>query len=329
MKLRGIDFGPVWAASGAMGFFGEGYWYHQWIPGLNFRGCTFVAKTTTLNPRPGNMPMREDGVTPQERKPKCIIVKPWEGVALNAVGLSGPGAKVLFEDGRWQARREPFFLSFMSLGQTFHERLAELRAFLKLLERHLPDFHAPIGLQLNFSCPNVEHHLTSELYEEVSVSLGTANKLRIPLVPKLNALVSLETTRRIAALPACDALCISNTIPWGQLPEKIDWKGLFGMDESPLASLGFGNGGLSGRPLLPIVADWIRRARVEGVHVPINAGGGILDPKDVDVLKEAGANSVFLGSMAFLRGWRVQRTIRRAHQIFPKPDLPVLVSSVA
>jgi len=58
--MRGIDFGPVWGASGVLGFFGEGYWYHRyWKPfGLNFSGVTFVAKTTTLKERSGNMPLK-------------------------------------------------------------------------------------------------------------------------------------------------------------------------------------------------------------------------------------------------------------------------------
>ncbi len=57
MKLRGVEFGKVFAASGMQGFFGEGYWYHRFLKpfGLNFEGITFVAKTTTLNPRAGKI----------------------------------------------------------------------------------------------------------------------------------------------------------------------------------------------------------------------------------------------------------------------------------
>jgi len=52
MILRGIEFGNVFNASGARGFFGEGYVYHRlWRPfGLSYDGSTFVAKTTTLLP---------------------------------------------------------------------------------------------------------------------------------------------------------------------------------------------------------------------------------------------------------------------------------------
>ena len=46
MQLRGVDYGPIWAASGALGFFGEGYWFHTFGPSLD--KLTFVAKTVTL-----------------------------------------------------------------------------------------------------------------------------------------------------------------------------------------------------------------------------------------------------------------------------------------
>src|SRR5687768_15371924 len=104
MRLRSIEFGPVFNAAGAQGFFGEGYPYHRWwkLMGLTFKGCGLVAKTTTLHQRPGNMPLQDDGITPQEWRPKCIVVRPLQGVVLNAVGLSGRGAKPLLDDGRWQ-----------------------------------------------------------------------------------------------------------------------------------------------------------------------------------------------------------------------------------
>lgn len=149
--LQGIDFGPVWCASGARGWFGEGYWFHKWVPGLDWTGSTFVAKTTTLEPRKGNMPLKSDW-TPRGLIPRGIVVWPVAGAALNAVGLSGPGAEALFETGRWQAWPDPFFLSFMAVGETREDRVVEAREFAKLLRCHLDHFHAPVGLQVNLSC---------------------------------------------------------------------------------------------------------------------------------------------------------------------------------
>src|SRR4051794_20119064 len=95
--------------------------------GLRFDEATFVAKTTTVEPRAGNMPLK--GTTPREWKPRCIAVNVREAAVLNAVGLSGPGLEALLADGRWQARTDPFFLSFMAVEADPAERLAKAGVF--------------------------------------------------------------------------------------------------------------------------------------------------------------------------------------------------------
>jgi len=313
LKLRNIKFGNVLVASGAQGFFGEGYWYHKWGRpfGLNFTGATFVAKTTTLYARAGNMPLHPD-FTPRDRMPKCIVVKPWKGVALNSVGLSGPGAEALLETGQWQARKEPFMLSFMSVAPTAPHRISELVRFVDLLRERLHEFRAPVGLQVNYSCPNVGLH-PGDLVNEVMTGLDMAHDLGIPIMPKFNVLLPPQVAKEISEHDACDALCISNTIPWGALPDRIDWKGLFGNNTSPLAQ--FGGGGLSGKPLLPLLIEWLDHAQSAGVRKPISAGGGILSYEDAHQVMRAGADSIFLGSIAFLRPWRMQGIIRAVNNM--------------
>lgn len=315
MRLRGIDYGPCLDASGVRGWFGEGYPYHHLLRpfGLNFEGSTFVAKTTTMHARPGNMPLQEDGITPAEFRPRCIVVKPFKGVVLNSVGLSGPGFKNLLDRYMWQIIKKPFFLSFMSVAGTPHERAAELTEFVRNLKRRLHELHDGVGLQINFSCPNTGLD-PAELLDEVDMALDIAAELNIPIMPKFNILVPPIIACRIADHPACDAICVSNTIPFGKMADQINWRKLFG-EKSPLAHIG--GGGLSGKPLLPLTAAWVRKARSIGIKKPMNAGGGILCPHDVDTLAMAGASSIFLGSIAILRGWRVAKTIRRAHEIMP------------
>src|SRR5262245_20139817 len=91
MKFRGIDFGHVLDASGVRGWFGEGYPFHRWIPGLSFEGSTFVAKTTTLQPRVRANLMSADGLTPRVWRQPYVKVNWRKGVVLNALGLPGPG----------------------------------------------------------------------------------------------------------------------------------------------------------------------------------------------------------------------------------------------
>lgn len=309
MHLRSINFGHVLNSSGARNFDGSGWWYHGlagWM-GLDYTNTTFVAKTTTFEPRAGNMPLH--GLQPLDLAPDCIRVYPWKGMALNAVGLSGPGAKALLERGLWHEQERPFFVSFMSVEKGPDERMAELKRFVALFQRYLP-FTAPVGLQLNFSCPNVglnPQHLVDEIREALDIS----SVLDIPLVPKINAVFPQEIAFVLEEHTAFDALCVSNTIPWGQLPGKIDWKKLFGTETSPLAK--YGGGGLSGSPLLPIVVDWIQNLREAGFAKPVIGGGGILSKRDADQVIAAGASAVELGSVAMLRPWRVKGIVRHVN----------------
>lgn len=317
MLLRGHEFGYCWDQSGVRNFFGEGYPYHRYLKpiGLRFRGSTFVTKTTTIDARPGNMPMKADKVTPREFIPKCIAVDFRGGYALNAVALSGPGAQFLLETGKWQERTEPFIISFMSTAITKDSRMVELRMFVDLLKEHLPNFKACVALQINFTCPNVGvHHVDDQMADEVIEALAIASVLNIPLIPKINIETSIDTAIRIANDRNCDAITLSNTVKWGNLPDKIDWKSLFDKTGvSPLADLG--GGGLSGKPLFPLVCEWLYAARDAGIRKPLNVGGGILGPRDVVKLVELGASSVALGSIAFLRPWRMQSTISRVNEL--------------
>lgn len=333
MILNGIDYGCVWNASGARNFFGEpsAYWFHCPLRpfGLDWRGSTFVAKTTTLEPRKGNMPLGgPSGTTPREWRPKCIRVNWRAGAVLNAVGLSGPGLEALLRDGRWQMRLEPFLLSFMAVDALQVKRLEKARIAAEWIARERYRFRAPFALELNLSCPNVGLSRESLVWEgRETLSVVRRHLPDVPLLPKINALVPVDAAREIATHPACSALVVSNTLPWGSLPDLIDWRGLFG-EVSPLAHLG--GGGLSGAPLLPIVQERVakavygttpddllfdlwalhRRKPSDTFPVPIVSGGGVLSKGDAWSMLVVGASAVELGSVAILRPWRVRGIIR-------------------
>lgn len=334
-SVGGIDFGPVWCASGAMNFFGEGFWYHRWGRplGLSFRGATFVAKTTTTYARMGNMPLK-NGVTPQELVPSCIAINFRQGLVLNAVGLSGPGIKYLMLDGRWQTQTTPFQLSYApmvgggidSRRVSLHDMYLDTKYFvldmLRLLE--MRPFQAPWALQVNLSCPNVEHNTSNPLEETLGI-LDVLSALKVPLIPKITFLWDPEHVRRIVSHHAVKAITLSNTIPYGTripgMQTELAWNQAFGTDidenghtcnqaRSPLYLKGLPSGGLSGSPLLGPTISYVRLLRSLGIDTHINAGGGVLGPRDALRLLAAGADSISLGSIAFLRPWRVQRTIQ-------------------
>ncbi len=155
------------------------------------------------------------------------------------------------------------------------------------------------------------------LEQTVAGAIGLLNVLAEfnplwPCLVKVSADTSPAIAARIAEHERCDGLVISNAIKFGLLPDKIDWKALFGSATvSPLASLGAG--GLSGAPLLPLVEAWVKAIRCLGMTKHINAGGGILHPRDVARLLDAGADSVFLGIIAMMRPWRMRGCIRTAY----------------
>lgn len=320
-EVTGVDFGPVHCATGAMGFFGEGYWYHKlpWPFGPDLHGVRLDAKTMTLLPRDGNMPTKNnDRMTPADWKPKCIHVtyRSWKhGAALNKVGLTNPGAVALLESGKWQKRTKPFMLSFMAVSGTAAERLEELREFVRILKPYLAHFDAEVALQINFSCPNVglAHGGGSEFVGEILAALEIAAELSIPLLPKFDVTMTIAQAHMVSEHPACSGIVMSNTVGWGT--SGFDWKGMFGTDESPLAHIGAkGGGGLSGKPLLEPMIEWIRRARAIGITVPILACGGIFHWRDAQRAIDAGANGIAQGTAYFEAPWLVRSTTAFATQ---------------
>lgn len=316
MKLRGQEWSPVFNASGARGFSGEGYWFHRpWsLFGLRWSGSEFVAKTTTLEPRLGNMPLKDD-LSPRDLAPSCVIVKFRAGVTLNSVGLSGPGAFVTLRALRsafGTRRMKRGFVSFMSVAESPEKRLAEAEAFSEIFHNFCLNVGTDnVGLQVNFSCPNVSLP-TTKLVSEVGAILSAfreSSVVGVPIIAKFSAATPVDgVVEAVERSRDCDGVSVSNTIPWGKLPGRINWRGLFGSEESPLKHLG--GGGLSGTPLLPIVRDWILDARKLGMQKSIIGGGGVLCRADADSLLDVGADAVELGSVAILRPWRVAGIVK-------------------
>jgi dihydroorotate dehydrogenase len=322
VKLNGIDLGRAWCSSGATGFFGEGYPFHRWLGPLapDFRGSTLVAKTTTLEPRAGNLPLGDD-LMPTEVRPACIRVNFRKAAVLNAVGLSGPGLAALLADGRWQDRAEPFVLSFMAVAADRAGHEAEAAEFGRQVWalKGRGRFHAPFAVEVNVSCPNVHPGDGDRMVAETTGILeAIGSELPgVPLIPKFNLLTPPGTVAAIGEHRDCAAVCVSNTLPWGVLPHRIDWLGLFGcgpppLRESPLAHLG--GGGLSGAPLTPLVREWVAEFRRIAPDVPLVAGGGVMRPADATALLDLGADAVEIGSVAITRPWRVGKIIKSINE---------------
>lgn len=316
MKLCGIEYGQVFCAPGALGFFGEGYRYSYLLRGLLgdiWQGVTFSAKTTTLQQRLGNLPLRADGTTLREWFPRSVYVDPISGHVVNGVGLSGPGVRFLLAQDRWQQRTEPFVLSWAAVGATRAEREHEIAALTELTRQYRSTFRAPFAVQLNAGCPNTGR--PDELtVAEIGDWLQIASGLNVPLIVNTNVVIPVETLLKIAALPYCAALWIANTIPWGH--PAIDWQRRFGSIISPLTRRGLPEpGGLSGPACLPHALERVRACKEAGLTLPIIAGNGIQSVADAKRVFAAGADAIAVGIVGMVRPWRLPRIVAWARGV--------------
>ncbi len=317
--IHNIDFGPVWAMSGLLNFFGEGWPYHKLIKifGVNFNHVTLVSKTTTLLANKGNMPLKKN-LMPAELIPKSVYQNFFRRHALNAISLSGPGAEEILSSPKLREKTTPFQLSFMSAADSEIERLDEFEKFIKILLREFPNYRARVGLQLNVTCPNIAHDNPQR--EEILKMLDMCDPLiekGIAIILKISVEMPTQNIIVLGEHKNCHAICTSNTVNFGNLPEKINWQKLF-PNGSPLLKRNLNvkkPGGLSGAPLLPLVIEQIKALRQAGFTEHINGGGGILYKNDVDKIIDAGADSISLGSVAFLNPLAIPGIIKRAKEL--------------
>lgn len=318
-------FGPVSVASGTLNFFGEGWPQHKYyrhVPGFDFTGATFVAKTITLEERmptpetkgqgKGNMVISWFTRQPTEFPPDCVRVNFITGDTANSVGLVNFGAKLSFETGLWQKRKEPFQLSYMPVGKTKEERLSETREYVSIAKDHLPDFLAPVAQQYNDTCPNTGH-CSIELSRERLEHLEILAMLDIPLVTKFDSLTSAKTIKEVVDSGLCSWIVIPNSLKYGSFPDRIEWKRYRKIVE-PLVKK-YGACGLSARINFVLAKAIIFEARNLGVNIPIDCGG-VSCKQDVREVKAVGGSGIEFGRISITRPHRIQGIIKEAHRIF-------------
>jgi dihydroorotate dehydrogenase len=308
MQLRGQEFGNVFCAPGARGFFGEGYPFHRlWRSfGLNWIGTTFAAKTVTIEKRKGNMPLKKDGVTPRSLIPRCIVINWITGHVLNSVNLSNHGWQFYLQQGRWQNAEDPIVLSHMSMGETKHERLEEDREFVRLMQKFGP-FRSPIAIQKNWGCPNTGHDL-AQLHQEIGESNQTLAPLGYAIIANFSAAANPDIAIRTLQETQCDALWWANSIKWDSL-SMTEKKQAFGTLRSPLTPRGFTPGGLSGPICLTYTEDRLQKIIEAVPDAKVIVGNGIQNPRSAKRLMKMHASGVAIGSIAIVRPWGMQPTI--------------------
>lgn len=263
MSFAGIDVqNPIVLASGTAAYGRE----LADIVNLEALGG-LVTKAVSLAPRAGA---------------KAPRVAEFPGGMINAIGLANPGVDVVRD------RELPWLATHVHRARVFVNVVGnEIEDFAEVISR-LDGSSGVAGYELNVSCPNVkaggmEFGADRGMLHALVARARSATKR--PIVIKLSpTLADLAGTAQVAADAGADALTLTNTMP-----------GLVIDVETRRPRIGFGSGGVSGPPLLPIgvLATW-RVSRV--VTLPIIGLGGVSRAEHALQYIMAGATLVGVGT---------------------------------
>ena len=242
VSFAGVDFqNPIVLASGTAAYGRE---LHDVVDLERLGGL--VTKAVSVAPRVGA---------------KAPRVAEFPGGMINAIGLANPGVDVVRDT------ELPWLATNLRAARVLVNVVGNaVEDFAEVIMR-LADPAGVAGYELNVSCPNVQAG-GLEFGADRDVLRALIERARAatrkPIVIKLSpTLGDLAGTAQVAADAGADAITLTNTLP-----------GLVIDIETRRPRIGFGSGGVSGPPLLPVgvLATW-RVSRV--VSLPIIGLGGV------------------------------------------------------
>jgi dihydroorotate dehydrogenase (NAD+) catalytic subunit len=221
---------------------------------------------------------------PRQGLPAPRMVETPSGM-LNAIGLQNPGIDQWIEnDLPWLAERGA--TTIVSIAGDTAEDFAHVARRL----RGQPGVGA---IEVNLSCPNVEHRgLVFALDEAASseVIRGVVRVADVPVLAKLSADASDVVSVASAVVRAgADGLTLINTV--------------LGMAIHPVTGvveLANTYGGLSGPAIRPIAVRVVHQVHTAMPDVPIIGCGGVRSVEDVVQFLRAGASAVAVGTGTFV-----------------------------
>ncbi|RRK10669.1 dihydroorotate dehydrogenase [Lactiplantibacillus garii] len=229
-----------------------------------------VIKSTTAEPKVGN-----------PRPTTAPTTAGW----LNAIGLKNPGIKaVLAEKLPWLATNYPELPIIGSVaGASFDEYVTVAQQMATAPNVKL--------LEINISCPNVDHGGLAFGTDPVTVE-----QLTRKIVDAVDKPVFMKLTPNV-----------TDIVPIAQAAEAGGASGLtmintltgMGIDlatRKPI--LAHGTGGLSGKAIHPLAVRMIHQVRQQ-TKLPIIGVGGVFSPADVLEFYLAGANAVQVGAATY------------------------------
>ncbi|HFI0066593.1 TPA: dihydroorotate dehydrogenase [Streptococcus suis] len=268
ISLPGLDLkNPIIPASGCFGFGQEYADYYD----LNQLGSVMI-KATTRHPRYGN-------ATPRVAETPAGM--------LNAIGLQNPGVDaVLSEKLPWLAQHFPDLPIIANVAGFSNEEYAYVSGKIS----KAPNVKA---IELNISCPNVDHGNNGLLIGQVPELAYQAVKAAVeassvPVYVKLTPSVADITLLAKAAEDAgATGLTMINTLVGMRFNLKT---------RQPI--LANGTGGMSGPAVFPVALKLIRQV-AQTTNLPIIGMGGVDSADKALEMMIAGASAIGVGTANF------------------------------
>jgi len=265
---------PVLTASGTFGYGTE------FLPYLDLGELGgMVSKGLSPQPREGNPPAR--------------ITETPAGM-LNTIGLQNVGVD------RFITEKLPPLAEFDTavIANVFGETEAE---YVEVCSK-LDGASGVAAIELNVSCPNVEHGgmiFGNSPAELARVTRACRRATRLPLIVKLSPNVTdIRDTARAAEEAGADVISLVNTF----VGMAVDVK-----RRRPV--LARGSGGLSGPAIRPL-AVYMTHQVYRTVGIPIIGMGGIVEAADALEFILAGASAVQVGTANFVHPDAAIRVLR-------------------
>lgn len=254
---------PVTVASGTFGH-AQKYYTNEEVRQLG----AIVPKTVTPNAQQGNPPPR--------------IAETPSGM-LNAIGIENPGIDGFIQDKLPPLTQigPPVIVSILGYSE------AEFVALAKKLNA----VTGVVALELNLSCPNLQHKTLVAQDPAATARIVKAVKkaTSLPVLAKLSPNVTdITVIARAAEEAGADGVSLINTLT-----------GMVINSKTRRSQLGNITGGLSGPAIRPVAVYMVYQV-AQAVSIPIVAMGGITNANDAAQFLLAGASMVAVGTMNFV-----------------------------
>ncbi|HEM5491014.1 TPA: dihydroorotate dehydrogenase [Streptococcus suis] len=268
ISLPGLDLkNPIIPASGCFGFGQEYAVYYD----LNQLGSIMI-KATTRHPRYGN-------ATPRVAETPAGM--------LNAIGLQNPGVDaVLSEKLPWLEQHFPDLPIIANVAGFSNEEYAYVSGKIS----QAPNIKA---IELNISCPNVDHGNNGLLIGQVPELAYDAVKAAVeassvPVYVKLTPSVAdISLLAKAAEDAGASGLTMINTLVGMRFNLK---------NRQPI--LANGTGGMSGPAVFPVALKLIRQV-AQMTNLPIIGMGGVDSADKALEMMIAGASAIGVGTANF------------------------------